>query len=42
VRDEDAAAFIVNPLTALAMFDLVREEGEKSFVLTAAPASSAS
>jgi NADPH:quinone reductase-like Zn-dependent oxidoreductase len=36
VRDEDAAAFIVNPLTALAMFDLVREEGAKSFVLSAA------
>ncbi|MGY6708814.1 MAG: alcohol dehydrogenase catalytic domain-containing protein [Rhizobiaceae bacterium] len=35
VRDEDAAAFIVNPLTALAMFDLVREEGAKSFVLSA-------
>lgn len=36
LRDEDAAAFIVNPLTALAMFDLVREEGAKSFVLSAA------
>lgn len=36
VRDEDAAAMIVNPLTALAMFDLIREEGEKAFVLTAA------
>lgn len=36
VRDEDAAAMIVNPLTALAMFDIVREEGEKAFVLTAA------
>lgn len=35
VRDEDAAAMIVNPLTALAMFDIVREEGEKAFVLTA-------
>ncbi|NMG39170.1 zinc-binding dehydrogenase [Chelativorans sp. ZYF759] len=36
LRDEDAAAFIVNPLTALAMFDLVREEGAKSFILSAA------
>jgi len=35
VRDEDAAALIVNPLTALAMFDIVREEGEKAFILTA-------
>lgn len=35
VRDEDAAAMIVNPLTALAMFGIVREEGEKAFVLTA-------
>lgn len=35
LRDEDAAAMIVNPLTALALFDIVREEGEKSFVLTA-------
>ena len=35
VRDEDAAAMIVNPLTALAMFDIVKEEGEKAFVMTA-------
>ncbi|APH73792.1 alcohol dehydrogenase catalytic domain-containing protein [Aquibium oceanicum] len=35
VRDEDAAAMIVNPLTALAMFGIVKEEGEKSFILTA-------
>lgn len=35
VRDEDAAAMIVNPLTAVAMFDIVRAEGEKSFILTA-------
>ncbi len=35
VRDEDGAAMIVNPLTALAMFDIVREEGEKSFVVSA-------
>ena len=26
---------IVNPLTALAMFGIVQEEGEKAFVLTA-------
>ena len=35
VRDEDAAAMIVNPLTAIAMFGLVKEEGEKAFILTA-------
>ncbi len=35
VRDEDAAAMIVNPLTALAMFGIVRDEGEKAFVLSA-------
>ncbi|MEZ2332638.1 zinc-binding dehydrogenase [Mesorhizobium sp. RCC_202] len=35
VRDEDAAAMIVNPLTALAMFDIVRETGEKAFIMTA-------
>lgn len=35
VKDVDAAAMIVNPLTALAMFGIVREEGEKAFVLTA-------
>lgn len=35
VRDEDGAAMIVNPLTALAMFDIVKEEGEKAFVMTA-------
>lgn len=35
IRDEDGAAMIVNPLTALAMFRIVREEGEKSFILTA-------
>jgi NADPH:quinone reductase-like Zn-dependent oxidoreductase len=35
VRDEDAAAMIVNPLTALAMLGIVREEGEKAFVITA-------
>jgi len=36
VKDVDAAAMIVNPLTALAMFDIVREEGEKAFIVTAA------
>ena len=35
IRDEDAAAMIVNPLTALAMFDIVKQEGEKAFVMTA-------
>jgi NADPH:quinone reductase-like Zn-dependent oxidoreductase len=35
VADADGAAMIVNPLTALAMFDIVREEGAKAFVLTA-------
>ncbi|RUX31598.1 NADH oxidoreductase [Mesorhizobium sp. M7A.F.Ca.US.011.01.1.1] len=35
VRDEDGAAMIVNPLTALAMFDVVKEEGEKAFIMTA-------
>ncbi len=36
LRDEDAAGLIVNPLTAVAMFDIVREDGPDSFVLTAA------
>ncbi|TIT55737.1 MAG: NADH oxidoreductase, partial [Mesorhizobium sp.] len=35
VRDEDAAAMIVNPLTALAMFDIVKQDGEKAFIMTA-------
>ena len=35
LRDEDGAAMIVNPLTALAMFGIVRDEGEKAFVITA-------
>ena len=35
VRDEDGAALIVNPLTAIAMFGIVREAGEKAFVMTA-------
>ncbi len=36
VKDVDAAAMIVNPLTALAMFDIVKAEGEKAFIMTAA------
>lgn len=36
LRDEDAAAQIVNPLTAMAMFDLVRRSGAESFISTAA------
>ena len=35
VSDVDGAAMIVNPLTALAMFDLVKQEGTKSFILSA-------
>ena len=35
VRDEDGAAMIVNPLTALAMFDIVKESESKSFVVSA-------
>lgn len=35
VHDEDGAAMIVNPLTALAMFDIVKQSGAKAFVLTA-------
>jgi NADPH:quinone reductase-like Zn-dependent oxidoreductase len=35
VRDEDGAAMIVNPLTAIAMFDIVSQEGEKAFIMTA-------
>ncbi len=33
--DEDAAGHVVNPLTAMAMFNIVRKDGAKSFVLTA-------
>jgi NADPH:quinone reductase-like Zn-dependent oxidoreductase len=36
LRDEDGAALIVNPLTAIAMFDIVRREEGKSFIMTAA------
>ena len=35
VRDEDGAAMIVNPITAIAMFDIVKQDGEKAFVMTA-------
>ncbi len=35
VRDEDGAGMIVNPLTALAMFDIVKKDGAKAFVLSA-------
>lgn len=36
LRDEDAAGLIVNPITAAAMFDLVRNAGARSFIATAA------
>lgn len=35
LRDEDAAGLIVNPLTAMAMFDIARTDGAGSFVFTA-------
>ena len=35
VRDEDGAAMIVNPLTAVAMFGIARDAGQKAFVMTA-------
>ena len=35
VRDEDGAAMIVNPLTALAMFDIVKEDESEAFVVSA-------
>ena len=35
VRDEDAAAMIVNPLTASAMFNIVKESKSKSFIVSA-------
>jgi len=35
LRDEDAAGLIVNPVTAMAMFDIVRADGAGSFVFTA-------
>lgn len=36
LRDEDAAALIVNPLTAVALLEIVREGRGKGFVLNAA------
>ncbi|MCR9134419.1 MAG: zinc-binding dehydrogenase [Alphaproteobacteria bacterium] len=36
MRDEDAAGHVVNPLTAMAMFDIVGSTGSKSFIMTAA------
>lgn len=36
VRDEDGAAMIVNPLTAWAMFDIVKQSGSRAFVMSAA------
>lgn len=35
MQDVDAAGHIVNPLTAMAMFEIVRKSGAKSFILTA-------
>jgi NADPH:quinone reductase-like Zn-dependent oxidoreductase len=35
VRDEDGAALIVNPLTALAMFDIARQAKAGAFIATA-------
>jgi NADPH:quinone reductase-like Zn-dependent oxidoreductase len=35
MQDVDAAGHIVNPLTAMAMFDIVRNSGSKSFIMTA-------
>jgi NADPH:quinone reductase-like Zn-dependent oxidoreductase len=36
LKDADAAGLLVNPMTAMAMFDLVREDGAESFIATAA------
>jgi NADPH:quinone reductase-like Zn-dependent oxidoreductase len=36
VRDEDGAALIVNPLTAMAMFDIARRAKADAFIATAA------
>lgn len=35
VSDADAAGLIVNPMTAMAMFDIAREDGAGAFVFTA-------
>lgn len=36
MRDEDAAGHVVNPVTAMLMFDKVVKSGSKSFIFTAA------
>ncbi len=36
VRDEDAAALFVNPLTAIAMFEEMKKSEAKAFIMTAA------
>lgn len=36
MRNEDAAGHVVNPLTAMAMFDIVRKSETSSFIMTAA------
>ncbi len=36
VRDEDAAALLVNPLTAIAMYEMAKENGNECFIMTAA------
>ena len=36
MRDEDAAALLVNPLTAIAMYELAKENGNECFIMTAA------
>ena len=36
MRDEDAAGHVVNPMTAMAMFDIVRKADTSSFIMTAA------
>jgi len=35
LRDEDAAGLIVNPMTAMAMFDIARNDGAGAFIFTA-------
>jgi len=35
LKDEDAAGLIVNPMTAMAMFDIARTDGAGAFVFTA-------
>jgi len=36
VRDEDAAALLVNPLTAIAIYELAKKHGNECFIMTAA------